>query len=53
MRYYLVIASEHGVAGYRLDPVAAEQIPAWQTNSRLLPGGQALDLESKPPAPIP
>ena len=53
VRYYLVIASEHGVAGYRLDPVAAEQVPAWQTNSRLLLGGQALDLESQPPAPIP
>ena len=53
VHYYLVIASEQGAAGYRLDPVAAEQVPAWQTNSRLLLGSQALDLESQPPAPIP
>lgn len=53
VRYYLVIASEQGAAGYRLDPLAAEQVPAWQTNSRLLLGSQALDLESQPPVPIP
>jgi hypothetical protein len=53
VRYYLVIASEQGAAGYRLDPAAAEQLPAWQTNSRLVLGSQALDLESQPPTPIP
>ncbi len=53
VRYYLVIASENGAAGYRLDPAAAEQVPAWQTNSRLMIGSQALDLESQPPVPIP
>ncbi len=53
VRYYLVIASEHGAAGYHLDPVVAEQVPAWQTNSRLMLGNQALDLESQPPTPIP
>ena len=53
VQYYLVIASEHGAAGYHLNPVAAEQVPSWQTNSRLMLGSQALDLESQPPTPIP
>ncbi len=53
VQYYLVIASEHGAAGYRLNPVAAQQVPSWQTNSRLILGSQALDLESQPPIPIP
>jgi len=53
VRYYLVIASERGAAGYHLTSAAAEQAPSWQTNSRLMLGSQALDLESQPPVPIP
>lgn len=53
MRYYLVIASDHSAMGYRLNPVAAQQVPAWQTNSRFMLGSQVFDIESQPPIPMP
>jgi hypothetical protein len=53
VRYYLVIISDHSAAGYRLNPAAAQQIPEWRSNSRLMLGDQTFDLESHPPVPIP
>jgi len=54
VHYYLVIASiDHTASGYSLSPAAAQQIPVWQTNSRLMLGNQAFDLQSRPPSTIP
>jgi hypothetical protein len=53
VRYYLVIASKDHAAGYPIDAVAAQQIPAWQGNSHLMLGNMTYDLDSLPPAPIP
>jgi hypothetical protein len=53
VRYYLVIASPDRAAGYPINGSAAQQIPAWQGNSRLMLGAMQYDLDSLPPAPIP
>ena len=53
VRYYLVIASPDRAAGYPIDASAAQQIPAWQGNSRLMLGAMQYDLDSHPPGPIP
>lgn len=53
VQYYLVIVSGHMAEGYRLSPGAAQQVPVWQTNSQIMLGSQAFDLESHPPVRIP
>jgi len=51
--YYLVIASTGHVEGYAIDSEAAQQVPAWQSNSRLQLGDMTYDLDSSPPSSIP
>jgi hypothetical protein len=53
LHYYLVIASAGHVGGYAIDSVAAQHVPAWQSNSRLQLGDVTYELDSNPPYSIP
>lgn len=53
LHYYLVIASADRVAGYAINTMAAQQVPAWQSSSRLMLGGTPYDLDSHPPPSVP
>jgi len=54
VHYYLVIASTNRtVSSYPIRPPTTQQTPVWRTNSRLLLGNQAFDLQSPRPNRIP
>ena len=53
VHYYLVIASATHATGYEINSVAAQQMPVWQSNSRLQLGDMKYELDSNPPSSIP
>jgi len=53
LHYYLVIASADRAAGYAINTMAAQQVPVWQSSSRLTLGDTPYDLDSHPPPSIP
>jgi hypothetical protein len=53
VHYYLVIASAGNAGGYAIRSVAAQQVPAWQSNSRLQLGDMTYELNSSAPSSIP
>jgi hypothetical protein len=53
VHYYLVIASAGHAGGYAINSAASQQVPVWQSNSRLQLGDMTYDLDSSPPSSIP
>jgi len=53
VHYYLVVALAGHFGGYAIDSVAAQQVPVWQSNSRLQLGDVTYELGSNPPSSIP
>jgi hypothetical protein len=53
VHYYLVVASAGRAGGYAISAPAAQQVPVWQSNSRLQLGDMTYDLDANPPSSIP
>jgi hypothetical protein len=53
VHYYLVVALAGHFGGYAINSAAAQQVPVWQSNSRLQLGDMTYDLDSNPPSSIP
>ena len=53
VQYYLVVASAGQTGGYAINSPASQQVPVWQSNSRLQLGAMTYDLDSSPPSSIP
>jgi hypothetical protein len=53
VRYYLVVASAGRAGGYAISALAAQQVPVWQSGSRLQLGDMMYDLDANPPSSIP
>jgi hypothetical protein len=53
VRYYLVVASAGRAGGYAISALAAQQVPVWQSGSRLQLGDMTYDLDANPPSSIP
>jgi hypothetical protein len=53
VHYYLVVASAGRAGGYAISAPAAQQVPAWQSSSRLQLGDMMYDLDANPPSSIP
>lgn len=53
VHYYLVVVSAGHAGGYPITLAAAQQIPVWQSDSRLQLGAMTYDLDSNPPLSIP
>jgi hypothetical protein len=53
VHYYLVVASAGRAEGYAISAPAAQQVPVWQSNSRLQLGDMTHDLDANPPSSIP
>lgn len=53
VHHYLVIASAGHTGGYPINSAASQQVPVWQSNSRLQLGDMTYELDSNPPSSIP
>ena len=53
VHYYLVVALAGHFGGYAINSVAAQQVPVWQSSSRLQLGDMTYELDANPPSSIP
>jgi hypothetical protein len=53
VHYYLVVASAGRAGSYGISALSAQQVPVWQSNSRLQLGDMTYDLDASPPSSIP
>jgi len=53
VRYYLVVALAGRAGGYAISALAAQQVPVWQSGSRLQLGDMTYELDANPPSSIP
>jgi len=53
VHYYLVVALAGHFGGYAINSSASQQVPVWQSSSRLQLGDMTYDLDANPPSSIP
>jgi hypothetical protein len=53
VHYRLVVALAGRAGGYAISALTAQQVPVWQSNSRLQLGDMTYDLDANPPSSIP
>ena len=53
VHYYLVVALAGHFGGYAISSLASQQVPVWQSSSRLQLGDMTYDLDANPPSSIP
>jgi len=53
VHYRLVVAAAGSAGGYAINSLAAQQVPVWQSNSRLQLGDMTYDLDANPSSSIP